>query len=134
MGYRLNRLDEPFFMAVPKPMLTEFGIHHRFESCALVTVSTPVSVDLLQSRRYSESRFLDPSWNFFPLSPVTSSPTLIKAKALEKFTLDPQRRCFGYVYFWKGVWDNSVLKAIMISFGAVDKNTCVSHVCVSKEF
>ena len=34
MGYRLNRLDEPVFMAVPKPMLTEFGIHYRLESCA----------------------------------------------------------------------------------------------------
>ena len=33
MGYRLNCLDEPVFMAVPKPMLTEFGIHHRLESC-----------------------------------------------------------------------------------------------------
>ena len=33
VGYRLNRLDEPVFMAVPKPMLTEFGIHHRLESC-----------------------------------------------------------------------------------------------------
>ena len=27
MGYGLNRLDEPVFMAGPKPMLTEFGIH-----------------------------------------------------------------------------------------------------------
>ena len=34
MGYRLNRLDEPVFVAGPKPMLTELGIHHRFESCA----------------------------------------------------------------------------------------------------
>ena len=33
MGYRLNRLDEPVFMAVSKPLLTEFGINHRFESC-----------------------------------------------------------------------------------------------------
>ena len=33
MGYRLNRLDEPVLMAVPKPMLTEFGIHYRLESC-----------------------------------------------------------------------------------------------------
>ena len=33
MGYRLNRLDEPVFMAVPKIMLTEFGIHYRLESC-----------------------------------------------------------------------------------------------------
>ena len=34
MGYRLNRLDEPVFMAVPKPLQTEFGIHYRLESCA----------------------------------------------------------------------------------------------------
>ena len=32
-GYRLNRLDEPFFMAGAKPMQTEFGIHNRMESC-----------------------------------------------------------------------------------------------------
>ena len=32
MGYRLNRLDEPVFMAVSKPMQTEFDIHHRLES------------------------------------------------------------------------------------------------------
>ena len=34
MGYYLNRLDEPVFMAGPKPMLTEFAINHRLESCA----------------------------------------------------------------------------------------------------
>ena len=34
MGYHLNRLDEPALMAGPKPMGTEFGIHHRLESCA----------------------------------------------------------------------------------------------------
>ena len=33
MGYRFNRLDEPVFIAVAKPMLTEFGIHYRLESC-----------------------------------------------------------------------------------------------------
>ena len=33
MGYRLNRLDEPVFIAVSKPLLTQFGIHHRLESC-----------------------------------------------------------------------------------------------------
>ena len=33
VGYRLNRLDEPVLMAVPKHMQTEFGIHHRLESC-----------------------------------------------------------------------------------------------------
>ena len=33
MGYRFNRLDEPVFMTVSKPLLTEFGIHHILESC-----------------------------------------------------------------------------------------------------
>ena len=33
MGYRLKSLDEPVFVAVPKPMLTEFGILYRLESC-----------------------------------------------------------------------------------------------------
>ena len=37
MGYRLNRPDEPVFMAVPKPMLTEFGIHYRLESCVVLS-------------------------------------------------------------------------------------------------
>ena len=34
MGYRLNRHDEPVLIAVSKPLLTEFSIHHRLESCA----------------------------------------------------------------------------------------------------
>ena len=34
MGHRLNRLNEPVFIAVSKPLLTEFGIHHILESCA----------------------------------------------------------------------------------------------------
>ena len=33
MGYRLHRLDDPVFTAGPKPMLTEFGIDQRLESC-----------------------------------------------------------------------------------------------------
>ena len=36
MGYRLNCLDVTVFMAALKPMLTEFGIHNRLESCALL--------------------------------------------------------------------------------------------------
>ena len=35
MGYQLNRLDEPVLMAVSKPLPTEFGIHHRLESCEM---------------------------------------------------------------------------------------------------
>ena len=34
MGCYLNRLDAPVFMAVSKPLLIEFGIYHRLESCA----------------------------------------------------------------------------------------------------
>ena len=30
MGYRLTRLDEPVLIAVPKPLLSEFGIHHKW--------------------------------------------------------------------------------------------------------
>ena len=33
MGYHLNRLDENVFMAVSKPLRTDFGIHHRLEKC-----------------------------------------------------------------------------------------------------
>ena len=29
----MNLLDEPIFIAVSKPLLTEFGIHYRLESC-----------------------------------------------------------------------------------------------------
>ena len=35
----LNRLYEPIFMAGPKPMQTEFGIHHRLNSCGRNNVS-----------------------------------------------------------------------------------------------
>ena len=34
MGCCLNRLDEHGFIAVLKPVLFDFGIHYRFESCA----------------------------------------------------------------------------------------------------
>ena len=37
MGYRLNCLDEAVFVTVSKPMQTEFGIHHRLESCMQYT-------------------------------------------------------------------------------------------------
>ena len=38
MGFRLNRLGEPVFIAVSKPLLTEFGIHHKLESCVSASV------------------------------------------------------------------------------------------------
>ena len=36
MGYCLNCLDEPVFIAVSNPILTEFDIHYRWESCAML--------------------------------------------------------------------------------------------------
>ena len=42
MGYHLNRLIEPVLIAVSKPLLTEFGIHHRLESCVCDTESERV--------------------------------------------------------------------------------------------
>ena len=38
MGYCLNRLDEPVFIAVSKSLLTEFGIHLRLESYGVLVV------------------------------------------------------------------------------------------------
>ena len=36
MGYHLNRLDASVLIAVSKPLLTEFGIHQRLESCEAI--------------------------------------------------------------------------------------------------
>ena len=40
MGYHLNSLDEPVLIAGAKPLLTEFGIYLRLESCELTTKIT----------------------------------------------------------------------------------------------
>ena len=47
MGYHWNRLDEPIFMAGPKPMRTEFGICQRLESCVHHHTRTLPSAALL---------------------------------------------------------------------------------------
>ena len=44
MGYRLNRLDEPIFMAVPKTILTEFGIYYRLENCGQLVKNMSAAV------------------------------------------------------------------------------------------
>jgi len=48
--YRLNRLDEPVFMARPKLILTEFGIHYRLESCVVDRHTKHISFDLHSKR------------------------------------------------------------------------------------
>ena len=44
MRYHLNCLDEPISIAVTKPLLTEFGVHLRLESCGLVFCISGLSV------------------------------------------------------------------------------------------
>ena len=39
MGYRLNGPDEPVLIAVPKPMLTEFGIHFIIDWRVVYSIS-----------------------------------------------------------------------------------------------
>ena len=46
MGYRL---DEPVFIAVSKPVLTEFGIHLRLESCGSCYGVANINVSLHDS-------------------------------------------------------------------------------------
>ena len=61
MGYRLNRLDGPVFMAGPKPILTEFGIHQSLESFGVVN-SEKLSgkVHFQQILRIDQARILWP--------------------------------------------------------------------------
>ena len=54
MGYRLKRLDEPVFMAGPKSMRTEFGIHQRLESCV------PKKLQIFLNKTLRELQNADP--------------------------------------------------------------------------
>ena len=62
MGFRLNRLDELVFTAVSKPMLTEFDIHYRCESCV-----NGVAVPIVHCNRcYSKVHHSDMFVKVFP--------------------------------------------------------------------
>ena len=58
MGFRLNRLDEPVFMAVSKPLLTEFDIHLRLESCESSTFYEVILVERLVAGGATKDVFL----------------------------------------------------------------------------
>ena len=62
MGYCLNRLDEPIFIAVTKPLLTKFAIHHRLESCELCYIALKLAKNQLKQLKV---RILDV--HFFPI-------------------------------------------------------------------
>ena len=65
MGYRLNRLDELVLIEVSKPLLTEFWIHHRLESCVMVSLLHFI-LSLLRVERCSEGPFKH-LWTFLHL-------------------------------------------------------------------
>ena len=52
MGYHLNRLDEPVLIAVSKPLLTEFGIHLRLESCELELLGVAEIIQLWRNFKF----------------------------------------------------------------------------------
>ena len=58
MGYRWNRLDEPIFMAGPKPMRTEFGICQRLESCEALCGGFVAKNRISPNRKYVGGKFL----------------------------------------------------------------------------
>ena len=51
MGYRLNRLDEPVFIAVSKPLLTELAIHHNLRVVGLIINQNMNGKKLLEYER-----------------------------------------------------------------------------------
>ena len=92
MGYRSNRLDEPVFMAGPKPMLTEFGIHQRLESCGPPTFN---------SNKYKDTRKSNPFHGFLNgLTPVCllCVPALIISSLRRNFTAFQLNDLHYYLY------------------------------------
>ena len=80
VGYRLNHLDEPIFMAVSKPLLTDFGIHHRLESC--VHNSSPKHAG--KKSCFTNNQPLLFRQKILPIKSMKNS-TLFKYKGLYKF-------------------------------------------------
>ena len=99
MGYRLIGLDEPVLIPVSKPLLTEFDIHHRLESCELfsvvskmttaaptepppvtpkITTYMPKSTNVLHSGSSPTSTSPDAPWHKvqMPGIPITHNPLL----------------------------------------------------------
>ena len=68
MGCYLNRLDAPVFMAVSKPLLIEFGIYHRLESCVPYLLSY-MGVKISSSvQKWKKSCNSDHTWCMLDIS------------------------------------------------------------------
>ena len=83
MGYCLNCLDEPVFIAVSKTLLTEFDIHHRLESCVSYLVLKGVGLKNSTFRLF-----------------------LVNEKGCTKFE-HTLRVCIAVLSFWGLIWDAS---------------------------
>ena len=55
MGYRLNRLDEPVFMAVSKPLLNEFGERVMLIVCNYVIQTASVVISNLHETTFGRN-------------------------------------------------------------------------------
>ena len=114
MGYHLNCPDEPVFITGPKPMLTEFGVHHGFESCAvLLFLAKRITLNLFPNKNTS---------SFLHLSKVTNWH--------EKF-LEKWRKYSGWLkklakLFWTWKTDKSLLIAIFQCFKELS-NWCQNY-------
>ena len=95
MGYRLNRIDKSVFMAVSKPLLTEFGIYHKLESRVLfhhpdirgfIWLTLGIVGQLFQHFGVFEAGIsaVDHK-NFFPSSPVVIGEVPAPTLALKNF-------------------------------------------------
>ena len=82
MGYHLNRLDEPVFMVVPEPMLSEFGIHQRLESCAYI------------------NKVLSCAQEFLPLILACWQVMEDRKMAAKSRTVLLKQSCFFFQLFW----------------------------------
>ena len=67
----MNRLDEPVFIAGSKPLLNEFGIHHRLESCvSYKIVKIKLETSLLQAE--DALKTIKSTLILFPLLGITN--------------------------------------------------------------
>ena len=100
MGYRLNSLDEPIFKAVSKPLLTEFGIHQRLESCGWERTK---GKHFFENRLYLSSQWFDNEVHkiaFLDLFKSHDSCFIIKALTLTGRPEKQDYRLRGLVVFW----------------------------------
>ena len=118
MGYRLNGLDEPTFIAVSKPLLTEFGIHHTLESCALNRLFLHHCIDHCGHQPFSQCIQKNPCLDFFfdflllENSTPNGIPRSLKSNFMnmlyfDAFSVPPTTASTGPTVRWTCTWGGS---------------------------